>query len=70
MVLLQLHAHLNSVFAHFVEFHLRFHTLEDKELEVIFEAYFTVVFQLVYFVEFHLGFDIFRFDFVGLFCLS
>lgn len=35
MVLLQLHAHLNAVFAHFVEFHLRFHTLEDKELEVL-----------------------------------
>ena len=34
MVLLQLHAHLNAVFAHFVEFHLRFHTLEEKELEV------------------------------------
>lgn len=35
VVLLQLHAHLNSVFAHFVEFHLRFHTLEEKELEVV-----------------------------------
>lgn len=35
MVLLQLHAHLNAVFAHFIEFHLRFHTLEDKELEVL-----------------------------------
>lgn len=35
IVLLQLHAHLNSVFAHLVEFNLRFHTVEDKELEVL-----------------------------------
>ena len=35
MVLLQLHAHLNAVFVHFVEFHFRFHTLDDKELEVL-----------------------------------
>ena len=34
MVLLQLHTHLNAVFAHFVEFHFWFHTLDDKELEV------------------------------------
>ncbi|TRY73205.1 hypothetical protein TCAL_02227 [Tigriopus californicus] len=35
VVLLQLHAHLNAVFAHFVEFNLRFHMVEDKELEVL-----------------------------------
>ena len=33
-MLLQLHAHLNAVFAHFVEFNMRFHTVEDKEIEV------------------------------------
>ena len=35
IVLLQLHAHLNAVFVHFVEFNLRFHTVDEKELEVI-----------------------------------
>jgi hypothetical protein len=35
IVLLQLHAHLNAVFVHFIEFNLRFHTVEEKELEVI-----------------------------------
>ncbi len=34
-MLLQLHAHLNAVFAHFVEFNLRFQTVEEKELEVL-----------------------------------
>ena len=34
VVLLQLHAHLNALFAHFVEFNLRFPMVEDKELEV------------------------------------
>ena len=34
IVLLQLHAHLNAVFVHFVEFNLRFHTVDEKELEV------------------------------------
>ena len=34
IVLLQLHAHLNAVFVHFVEFSLRFHLVEEKELEV------------------------------------
>ncbi|XP_040564241.1 MOB kinase activator-like 2 [Lepeophtheirus salmonis] len=35
IVLLRLHAHLNSVFAHIIEFNIRFHTVEDKELEVL-----------------------------------
>jgi len=35
IVLLQLHAHLNAVFVHFVEFSLRFHLVEEKELEVL-----------------------------------
>merc|ERR1712141_480296 len=35
IVLLQLHAHLNAVFVHFVEFNLRFHTVDEKELEVL-----------------------------------
>lgn len=34
IVLLQLHAHLNAVFVHFVEFSLRFQLVEEKELEV------------------------------------
>ena len=34
IVLLQLHAHLNALFAHFVGFSVRFSLLEDKELEV------------------------------------
>ena len=34
IVLLQLHAHLNALFAHFVGFSVRFNLLEDKELEV------------------------------------
>jgi len=35
IVLLQLHAHLNALFAHFVGFTVRFNLLEDKELEVL-----------------------------------
>jgi len=35
IVLLQLHAHLNAVFVHFVEFSLRYHLVEEKELEVL-----------------------------------
>lgn len=34
IVLLQLHAHLNAVFVHFVEFSLKFQIVEEKELEV------------------------------------
>ena len=34
IVLLQLHAHLNALFAHFVEFNHKFHTVDEKELEV------------------------------------
>ena len=34
IVLLQLHAHLNALFAHFVGFSNRFELLDDKELEV------------------------------------
>ena len=34
IVLLQLHAHLNALFAHFVGFSVRFNLLEEKELEV------------------------------------
>ena len=34
IVLLQLHAHLNAVFVHYVEFNLRFNIVDDKELEV------------------------------------
>ena len=33
-MLLQLHAHLNAVFVHYVEFNLRFNIVDDKELEV------------------------------------
>lgn len=35
IVLLQLHAHLNAVFVHFVEFSLKFQIVEEKELEVL-----------------------------------
>lgn len=35
IVLLQLHAHLNALFAHFVGFSVRFNLLEEKELEVM-----------------------------------
>lgn len=35
IVLLQLHAHLNAVFVHYVEFNLRFNIVDDKELEVL-----------------------------------
>jgi len=35
IVLLQLHAHLNAVFVHYVEFNLRFSIVDDKELEVM-----------------------------------
>ena len=34
IVLLQLHAHLNAVFVHFVVFSLKFQIVEEKELEV------------------------------------
>lgn len=40
IVLLQLHAHLNAVFVHFVEFSLRFHLVEEKELEVTINSTF------------------------------
>ena len=36
IVLLQLHAHLNAVFVHFVVFSLKFQIVEEKELEVRF----------------------------------
>lgn len=32
---MQLHAHLNAVFVHYVEFNLRFNIVDDKELEVL-----------------------------------
>lgn len=35
IVLLQLHAHLNAVFAHFVAFNLKFSTVDEKEMEVL-----------------------------------
>ncbi len=35
IVLLQLHAHLNAVFAHFIEFNMRFQTVEEREIEVL-----------------------------------
>lgn len=35
IVLLGLHAHLNSIFAHIIEFDLRHNVLEDKETEVL-----------------------------------
>lgn len=35
VVLLGLHAHLNSLFAHVIEFNLSYHTLEEKETEVL-----------------------------------
>ena len=34
IVLLQLHAHLNALFAHFVGFSYTFSLVEEKELEV------------------------------------
>jgi hypothetical protein len=34
IVLLQLHAHLNALFAHFVGFSYTFSLIEEKELEV------------------------------------
>jgi len=35
IVLLGLHAHLNSIFAHIIEFNLCHRVLEDKEVEVL-----------------------------------
>lgn len=35
MVLLNLHAHLNCIFAHFILFNERFRLIEDKETEVL-----------------------------------
>lgn len=35
VVLLGLHAHLNSLFAHLIEFNIHYHTIEDKETEVL-----------------------------------
>merc|ERR1712096_85385 len=35
IVLLQLHAHLNALFAHFVGFTNRFNLIEEKEIEVL-----------------------------------
>ena len=35
IVLLGLHAHLNSLFAHIIEYNLCYHTIEDKEIEVL-----------------------------------
>ena len=35
VVLLGLHAHLNSLFAHIVEFSFKYHTIEEKETEVL-----------------------------------
>ena len=35
IVLLGLHAHLNSIFAHIIEFNLCHQVLEDKETEVL-----------------------------------
>ncbi|XP_023346111.1 MOB kinase activator-like 2 [Eurytemora carolleeae] len=35
VVLLGLHAHLNSLFAHLIEFNLHYQTIEDKEIEVL-----------------------------------
>lgn len=42
IVLLQLHAHLNAVFVHFIEFNLRFHTVDEKELEVLEDLIFAL----------------------------
>ena len=33
--MLGLHAHLNSIFAHIIEYNFFYHTLEDKEIEVL-----------------------------------
>jgi hypothetical protein len=35
VVLLGLHAHLNSLFAHLIEFNIHYNTIEDKETEVL-----------------------------------
>jgi len=35
IVLLGLHAHLNSIFAHIIEYNFFYHILEDKEIEVL-----------------------------------
>lgn len=35
VVLLGLHAHLNSLFAHLIEFNIHYHTIDDKETEVL-----------------------------------
>jgi len=35
IVLLGLHAHLNSIFAHIIEYNLFYHTIEEKETEVL-----------------------------------
>lgn len=35
IVLLGLHAHLNSIFAHIIEYNFFYHILEDKETEVL-----------------------------------
>ena len=35
VVLLGLHAHLNSLFAHVIEFNIQHNTIENKETEVL-----------------------------------
>jgi len=35
IVLLGLHAHLNSIFAHIIEYNFFYHILDDKEIEVL-----------------------------------
>ena len=35
IVLLGLHAHLNSIFAHIIEYNFFYHIIEDKEIEVL-----------------------------------
>merc|ERR1712025_515103 len=35
IVLLGLHAHLNSIFAHLIEFNFFYHIIEEKEIEVL-----------------------------------
>ncbi len=47
VVLLGLHAHLNSLFAHLIEFNIHYNTIEDKETEVL-QVGLPPVFSLIF----------------------
>ena len=53
-MLLGLHAHLNSIFAHIIEYNFFYHIIEEKEIEVLQVSFPTQYF--VYLQKTNLGF--------------